>query len=218
VELGGNQAGVEYDVLFAGGSVTLGGNLAVGFIDGFEDIVAPGDQFYIVQAPALGGAFANAPDGATLVVNGKSLTIHYGPGSPYGEGNVVLEAGEPAADADHDGLTDDQEAGLGTDPLDADTDGDGMNDGDEFVAGSDPLSPSSAGLAISQGRAWAGGVSFSWPSLTGRAYRVYSSAGLASPQAWSEVADVPSGGATTGYTNAMPTEREFFKIEARIAP
>lgn len=44
-------------------------------------------------------------------------------------------------DDDGDGLPDELEATLGTDPLDADTDGDGFGDGVEHVAGTDPLDP-----------------------------------------------------------------------------
>ncbi len=42
-------------------------------------------------------------------------------------------------DADGDGLTDAEEADIGTDPADADTDDDGVNDGDEVAAGTDPF-------------------------------------------------------------------------------
>jgi Spy/CpxP family protein refolding chaperone len=54
----------------------------------------------------------------------------------------ILEAiaAEPApVDADGDGLTDEEEATHGTDPLVADTDSDGVSDGDEVSAGTDPL-------------------------------------------------------------------------------
>ena len=44
-------------------------------------------------------------------------------------------------DTDGDGLTDVQEASLGTDPADADTDGDGISDGAEVTDGTDPLNP-----------------------------------------------------------------------------
>src|SRR5690606_18729059 len=44
-----------------------------------------------------------------------------------------------AADSDGDGLTNGEEAALGTDPDDADTDGDGVPDGDEV--GGDPVNP-----------------------------------------------------------------------------
>ena len=47
----------------------------------------------------------------------------------------------PATDTDGDGLTDDQERAIGTDPFDPDTDGGGVNDGDEVDAGTDPLDP-----------------------------------------------------------------------------
>jgi hypothetical protein len=46
---------------------------------------------------------------------------------------------EPLYDSDADGLTDGQEAVLGTDPNDADTDDDGLDDGDEIAIGTDPL-------------------------------------------------------------------------------
>lgn len=44
-------------------------------------------------------------------------------------------------DDDNDGLTDEQESELGTDPFNSDTDGDGASDGDEVSAGTDPLDP-----------------------------------------------------------------------------
>jgi len=46
-------------------------------------------------------------------------------------------------DRDHDGLTDGEEQGCGTNPLVKDTDGDGFNDGVEVKWQSDPLDPSS---------------------------------------------------------------------------
>ena len=44
-------------------------------------------------------------------------------------------------DSDHDGLTDEQERNIGTDPMNPDTDGDGVSDGGEVVNGTDPLNP-----------------------------------------------------------------------------
>jgi hypothetical protein len=51
-------------------------------------------------------------------------------------------------DADNDGLTNEQEIALGTDPLKADTDGDGYSDKVEVDAGSDPLNPLSKPISI----------------------------------------------------------------------
>ena len=52
-------------------------------------------------------------------------------------------------DTDGDGLSDDQEAGLGTDPTEYDTDGDGVADGGEINAGTDPLAPDTDGDGFS---------------------------------------------------------------------
>jgi hypothetical protein len=53
---------------------------------------------------------------------------------------LVVGASEPEdVDTDSDGLTDDQEADLGTDPTSDDSDGDCTLDGDEVEAGTDPL-------------------------------------------------------------------------------
>ena len=49
----------------------------------------------------------------------------------------------PVLDSDDDGLSDDEEEDLGTDPDDPDSDDDGINDGDEVDCGSDPLDPNS---------------------------------------------------------------------------
>lgn len=51
------------------------------------------------------------------------------------------DQGGPTGDLDGDGLTNEREAEIGTDPEVADTDGDGVDDGDEDSAGTDPLDP-----------------------------------------------------------------------------
>jgi len=54
-------------------------------------------------------------------------------------------------DTDGDGLTDEEEAVLGTDPDEIDTDGDGFEDGEEVLAGTDPLNPDSDGDGLDDG-------------------------------------------------------------------
>jgi len=49
----------------------------------------------------------------------------------------------PAEDPDGDGLTNDEEASLGTDPFVADSDGDGFLDGEEVASGTDPVASGS---------------------------------------------------------------------------
>jgi len=67
------------------------------------------------------------------------------------DGCPVVES-EPV-DTDNDGLTDDEEAVLGTDPLVADTDSDGLSDGDEVnTYGTDPLNPDTDAGGVSDGQ------------------------------------------------------------------
>jgi serine/threonine protein kinase len=54
-------------------------------------------------------------------------------------------------DSDGDGLSDLQEASLGTDPLKADTDGDTLKDNDELTYKTDPLNPDSDGDGLNDG-------------------------------------------------------------------
>ena len=80
--------------------------------------------------------------------DGVSNSIDYCGDSPPG---VAVDAwgcsAQQATDSDGDGLSDGQEAALGTDINNVDSDGDGFSDGDEVSAGSDPLDPEDEPLA-----------------------------------------------------------------------
>lgn len=73
---------------------------------------------------------------------------HY---SSTGTGPYTLYVESTVADRDSDGLTDAQEIGLGTNPLDPDTDDDGINDGDEVGRGTNPLNPDTDYDGVSDG-------------------------------------------------------------------
>jgi len=51
---------------------------------------------------------------------------------------LLTYGGQPVADSDDDGLSDDEEVSLGTNPFNPDTDGDGVPDGEEIAKGTDP--------------------------------------------------------------------------------
>jgi Tol biopolymer transport system component len=66
--------------------------------------------------------------------------------------NMTQAAAQGQQDSDGDGLTNNEEAQLGTDPNNPDTDGDGLNDGDEVrVWRTDPLNPDTDGDGLRDG-------------------------------------------------------------------
>ncbi|ELZ27729.1 hypothetical protein C475_07405 [Halosimplex carlsbadense 2-9-1] len=93
------------------------------------------------------GEIANESDGAS----GSNAA---------GESDSGSESGQPAAendtadalDSDGDGLADERELELGTDPFDPDTDADGLADGREIDLGTDPLNPDTDGDGVSDAR------------------------------------------------------------------
>src|SRR6185436_11713671 len=66
-ELGGYNQGTTYDFLNVGNTASLGGTLAVSFINGFEKTITNGASFTLMSASSLTGAFANVTNGARLV-------------------------------------------------------------------------------------------------------------------------------------------------------
>ena len=78
--------------------------------------------------------------------DGVAAAIDNCPGVPNGaqlnfDGDA--EGDSCDSDDDNDGLSDSEEAALGTNPLNPDTDGDGWSDAEEVAAGSDPLDENS---------------------------------------------------------------------------
>ncbi|MDD4016465.1 MAG: outer membrane beta-barrel protein [Kiritimatiellae bacterium] len=69
------------------------------------------------------------------------VAYRFGGGGKGAADSVAVAEGLPK-DSDGDGLTDEEEAKLGTDPFNKDTDGDGLTDGDEVkVYKTNPLNP-----------------------------------------------------------------------------
>ena len=60
--------------------------------------------------------------------------------------NALARAGQQLVDSDGDGLSDEEEKAIGTDPLNPDTDGDGLGDGLERAAGLDPFTDDVSGI------------------------------------------------------------------------
>lgn len=128
-------------------ALTLGGNsAALVRNDACNTILAAeaiGSGLFLYSADA--NMLAGFPGGEIGLI--ANLIFNY-------DGNFVSFADASCAgpsDTDGDGLTDDVEAGLCTDPLDPDTDGDGLLDGEEVLAGTDPCNPDENGNGIPDG-------------------------------------------------------------------
>ncbi len=97
------------------------------------DYLLGGMGFYVGNMNATRSPAEMAFDELRLGLTWQSVTPNDLDTDGDGELNTV------DLDDDGDGLTDEEEAELGTNPLLADSDGDGVNDADEIAAGTDPI-------------------------------------------------------------------------------
>lgn len=112
------------------------------------DTSSPNQLSYVMRVTqqALDGIDFKPPAGACFTPLAPDLPVFLGAArAALSTATLALDTGAacaPPVDTDGDGLTNAEEADLGTDPLDADSDGGGMNDGDEVANGTDPLNAS----------------------------------------------------------------------------
>ena len=121
---------------------------------------------------------------------------------------------EPSTDTDGDGLTDAEEATLGTNPELADTDGDGFSDGQEVAAKTNPLSRSSQLAAVGVS-SQDGTRSVTWQSQPEVTYLVEVSEDLIT---WSTVSDnaVATAGETTSLEHAdAPAGEAYYRVSVK---
>jgi hypothetical protein len=116
----------------------------------FTTHVADGKPYAVMVKiqPVLPGQFCTVTKNGNGSVAGANVT------------DVVIECvGSTFTDTDRDGLTDEVEAKLGTDPTKVDTDGDTLGDGEEvLLRGSDPLKTDTDGDTVSDDREVANGT------------------------------------------------------------
>ncbi len=91
-ELGGTIQGTQFDYLLVNGSLSLGGNLLVSLIGGFDTMVNNGMTFDVISSTALSNSFANAANGSRIATTDGRFTflVNYGPGSPFGVNDLVI--------------------------------------------------------------------------------------------------------------------------------
>ena len=83
------------------------------------------------------------------------------------EDEIALGTDPNDSDSDDDGVSDGDEVALGTDPTNPDTDGDGLSDGDEVALGTDPTNPDTDGDGLSDGEEGALGTDPTNPDTDG---------------------------------------------------
>jgi hypothetical protein len=109
MDLGGTTAGTDHDQVAITPTLTLGGELRLSMINGFENSAMAGDVLVLLTAashiPSVSGAFTNVASGADLeTADGKGVfTIWYGAGSPHGNYRVVATNFRPLCPADING-------------------------------------------------------------------------------------------------------------------
>ena len=109
-------------------------------------------------------------------------------------------------DSDQDGLSDEEEKSLGTDPYNKDTDGDGYLDGYEVQTGHAPLDPLDAPPLVAEART---AIEFTFSSTIGKTYRIEDSPDMAN---WSVVESAITGNGAIiqrFYTTRNVAQRYF---------
>ena len=119
-----NSWGLSFSSITPGDEVTNQGVSSPIVLSGMQN-----DEIYTCEITAFAGS-------------DPSETVAMGQVTPTANSEV---------DTDGDGLTDEEEAGLGTDPSNTDSDDDGLADGSEVTLGTDPTSPDTDGDGFADG-------------------------------------------------------------------
>jgi hypothetical protein len=97
IELGGATQGSGYDFVSVSGIGTLGGNLGLSFLNGYQASVSNNDAFTVVTAngaASLSGAFTNVSNGQRIFTSDGfgSFQVNYGVSSALATNSVVLSS------------------------------------------------------------------------------------------------------------------------------
>ena len=118
-------------------------------IDDSESLAPFRKPFFLIFNIAVGGNWPGYPDASTQFP--QRMVVDY---------VRIFEPSESPAnlDSDSDGLTEDYELSIGTDPYDSDSDDDGLDDGREIELDTDPTSFDSDGDGFGDGSEVAAGT------------------------------------------------------------
>jgi hypothetical protein len=163
----------------------------------------------------------------TVVVTNSEGSVTSQPATltviPDSDGDGLADAEETGtyntdpnlADSDTDGLTDFAEVRThNTNPLSKDSDGDGFYDAYELQTGKSPLNAADKPSLVAEART---AIEFSFPSATGKTYRIEGSPNL---DTWSTVEDGinGTGAGITRFYSTRDTPVRFFRVEESVNP
>ncbi len=141
------------------------------------------------------------------------------------DGSAVADMGayefvNDLADTDEDGLSDSNELyAVGTSLVTWDTDGDAQSDGEEIVAGFNPLDRDSFFFITRMASSGASAPVFYWTGFVGRLYTVRATSDLEQEMTnLPAYVDQPGFNGVMSFTNATPSEFDFYGIRVRLAP
>jgi T5SS/PEP-CTERM-associated repeat protein len=177
IEIGGYTPEIQYDVLYATGSVALGGKLSVSLTNNFQSVMTNGASFVVLAGGSnLTGAFTNVTSGGQLTTTDgyARFTVLYAGSNTVRLANLVI------VDTDGDSLPNWWEDRYGLDKNSAadaalDLDGDGVSSASEFLAGTLPNDPTSVFRIVSFQRE-SGNTRITWTTVGGKRYRVQTNA------------------------------------------
>lgn len=119
---------------------------------GKKRILAVAIVLIVLAGAVSGGAYLwKSWQGAEQANDGQSANNAAVPAGEGGAGERLTPSVSQVPDEDRDGLSDEMEKQLGTDPKRVDTDGDGLTDRDETAYQTDPKKPDTDGDGFSDG-------------------------------------------------------------------
>jgi hypothetical protein len=163
--------------------------------------------------------YSNSPPGQYVVTFGPVTFFNTPPPQTnvlVAGGSIVFNGNYTITDANSNGIPDTWEASYGlSNPGPAtDTDHDGIPDGVEFIAGTNPTNALSKLTLTPPTTPTNGQVQLSWPSVSGRFYRLESSTNLGT---WTPVAGWVAGNGST-QTQLLPAATNgpaFYRVQVQ---
>lgn len=207
--------------LLAGGSAHAAGQSGGGFVVTSDLPGGGGGGWQGGGGLSLDSAIAQPCPVATQTADGLAFTLGVlaPPDSAAAEtdtdGDGLPDSIDP--DDDNDGLTDEEEGVLGTNPLDPDTDHDSQNDYVEVrITHTSPTDPADY-LHLTAILPVGADASISWPSETSVLYRLERSSDLAAPGGWAVVAGPLAGtGGVMTEQDTPPPGPVFYRLRVDL--